>query len=105
LLLRLRGEAPAASASSRIIKINDAKKAIRGACRRAKLPTYTHHSMRHFFASHAVEAGIDFKVVAEWLGHSDGGFLVAKTYSHLRADHSRQQAERMIFAASLPGPA
>jgi len=55
--------------------------------------------MRHFFCSNAIEAGIDFKVIASWLGHKDGGILVAKTYGHLRAEHSAEMAKRMTFEA------
>ena len=47
-------------------------------------PHYTHHTMRHFFCSNCIEAGVDFKVIAGWLGHVDGGVVVAKTYGHLR---------------------
>ena len=55
--------------------------------------------MRHFFCSNAIEAGIDFKVIAGWLGHKDGGYLVAKTYGHLRDAHSFEMAKRMTFSA------
>ena len=56
--------------------------------------------MRHFFCSNAIEAGIDFKVIAEWLGHKDGGILVARTYGHLRAEHSTAMAKRMTFSVT-----
>ena len=46
-----------------------------------------------------MEAGIDFRTVAGWLGHRDGGALLAKTYSHLRAEHSVEMAKRMVFDA------
>jgi site-specific recombinase XerD len=56
--------------------------------------------MRHFFASNAIEAGVDFKAIADWLGHKDGGILVAQTYGHLRAEHSMEMAKRITFNAS-----
>jgi site-specific recombinase XerD len=56
--------------------------------------------MRHFFCSNAIEAGCDFKVIAEWLGHKDGGVLVARTYGHLRNEHSAAMAKRITFDAS-----
>jgi site-specific recombinase XerD len=56
--------------------------------------------MRHYFCSNAIEAGIDFKVIAGWLGHKDGGILVAKTYGHLRDTHSFEMAKRMTVNAS-----
>ena len=55
--------------------------------------------MRHFFCSNAIEAGINFKVIAGWVGHKDGGYLVAKTYGHLRDAHSFEMAKRMTFTA------
>jgi site-specific recombinase XerD len=58
--------------------------------------------MRHYFVSNAVEAGVDFKVIASWVGHKDGGLLVAKTYGHLRDSHSFEMAQRMTFSANAP---
>ncbi len=83
-----------------VIRIVKATKAIEQACRKAKLPIFTHHSMRHYFVSNAIEAGIDFKVIAGWVGHKDGGLLVAKTYGHLRDSHSFEMAKRMTFSAN-----
>ena len=65
------------------------------ACKKANLPDFTHHCLRHYFCSNAIEAGIDFKVIAGWLGHKDGGVLVARTYGHLRDTHSFDMAKRM----------
>ena len=50
-------------------------------------------------ASNAIELGIDFKVIAAWLGHVDGGVLVARTYGHLRQEHSDLMALKMTFGA------
>lgn len=98
LLERIRGGA-APAPTERIIPIENAKTAIINACKKAKLPAFMHHSLRHYFASNAIEAGIDFKVIAGWLGHKDGGYLVAKTYGHLRDTHSFEMAKRMTFSA------
>ena len=84
----------------RIIPIDSAKKAIESACKKLGLPQYGHHTCRHFFCSNAIEAGIDFKVIAGWLGHKDGGVLVARTYGHLRNEHSAAMAKRMSWGAS-----
>jgi integrase len=101
LLLKMQGALPGPpSAGVAIFKILSSKKAIQTACRRLGLPQYSHHTFRHFFASNAIEKGIDFKVIAEWLGHADGGVLVARTYGHLRAEHSVRMAKRMNFDAA-----
>lgn len=96
LFLQLK-ERPNINPSGRVLTLLECRGSIDGACKRLSLPKYSHHDFRHFFCSNAVEAGIDFKVIADWLGHKDGGLLVARTYSHLRAEHSRLMAQKMTF--------
>ncbi len=76
-----------------IIGIDSTKSALQSACEAGGLPRFTHHSFRHFFVSNAIEAGVDFKTIAAWIGHKDGGILVAKTYGHLRQTHSQEMAK------------
>jgi integrase len=59
------------------------------------------HDLRHYFASRAVMAGIDFKTVAEWMGHQDGGVLLCKVYSHLLDGHKRDMAARLVFTPAI----
>src|SRR6202034_3001500 len=93
LLERLAGNGHAAN--DRLFPLESAKKAIGTACEKAGLPHFGHHAMRHFFCSNAIEAGCDFKVIAGWLGHKDGGVLVAMTYGHLRNEHSTAMAKKL----------
>lgn len=53
------------------------------------------HDFRHYFASQAVMAGIDFMTIAAWLGHQDGGALVAKVYGHINDQHQRMAAKKL----------
>jgi len=102
-LLKLRDSLPQKPLSSdRLFSIKSAKKAMISACRNAGLPHFTHHHLRHFFCSNAIEAGVDFKAIAGWLGHKDGGLLAAKTYGHLRDEHSALMARKMTFAVGNP---
>jgi len=74
---------------------------------KAKLPWVGFHDLRHYFASMAVMARIDFKTIAEWLGHQDGGMLVGKVYGHLLPEHRQRMAERLVFSPTvvkIPGP-
>ncbi len=71
----------------RLFRIDDANKALEGACKRLGLPNFEQRSLRRYFITNAVEKGLDFKSIAKLQGHKDGGVLVAKTYSHLRDDH------------------
>jgi len=105
LLLKMQAALPASlTAVGPIFKILSSKTAIHTAGRHLGLPHYTHHTFRHFFASNAIEQGIDFKVIAEWLGHADGGVLVARTYGHLRSEHSTRMAKLMNFDAEAEQP-
>jgi len=83
-----------------IVGIRKARRAMEKACEEAKLPVFTHHTLRHFFVSNAIELNVDAKTIAAWVGHKDGGLLVAKTYGHLRDTHSREMAQRMQFSAT-----
>ncbi len=67
----------------------------------AELPWVGFHDLRHYFASRAVMAGIDFKTISEWLGHQDGGVLLCKVYSHLLDGHKRDMAARLVFSPSI----
>lgn len=65
----------------------------------AKLPDVGFHDLRHYFASTAIMAGIPAMTVAEWLGHQDGGVLVARVYGHLNDRHKREAAQKMDFSS------
>ncbi|MFD9621838.1 tyrosine-type recombinase/integrase [Streptomyces virginiae] len=58
------------------------------------------HTMRHFFASVLLEAGVTIKALAEYLGHTDVGFTL-NTYCHLLpSSHDRmKQAVDSLFGA------
>jgi integrase len=68
---------------------------------KASLEWVGFHDLRHYFASMAVMSGIDFKTIAEWLGHQDGGMLVGKVYGHLLPEHKQRMAKRLVFAPSI----
>lgn len=100
LFQRIQKDRLRAKPEDRIMRILQCHMAIGNACKKLGFPHFNHHAFRHFFASHACEAGVDFKTISNWLGHSDGGILVAQIYSHLRETHSEAMAEKMTFDAS-----
>lgn len=59
------------------------------------------HDLRHYFASVCVMSHIDFKTIAEWLGHQDGGVLLCKVYSHLLDGHKKDMAARLVFTPTI----
>jgi len=89
---------PAKSPASKLFTIDSPRGAMKLACKRAGLPSFSVHSLRHFFATNAIELDVNFKTLGEWLGHSDGGILAAKTYGHLRREFSEEMALKMTFA-------
>ncbi len=103
LLRSMRNEKAPETTAAALFQIENARLQIIRACERIGLPRFGHHTMRHFFCSNAIEAGCDFKVIAGWLGHKDGGVLVAMTYGHLRSEHSAAMAKRITFDALVDG--
>ena len=79
----------------RIFKLNNAKKALFGACKRLGFPQFTQRSLRRMFITRAIERGVDVKVIAAWQGHRDGGKLILDTYSHVNPVHSQRMAQLM----------
>lgn len=69
--------------------------ALKNACQRLGLDHLRIHDLRHFFATFALESGVDVGTVSRWLGHKDGGVLVLRTYGHLRDDHSLASAAKL----------
>lgn len=100
VLDRLRivtGNQSAANASSplRVLPQASCKTALLRACAAVGLPPLAHHDFRHLFATRCIESGVDVPTVARWLGHADGGALLAKRYFHLLDEHSRRMAGRV----------
>ena len=72
------------------------RKGLHRACRRAGVPALGHHDFRHLFATRCITSGVDLPTVARWLGHRDGGALLARTYFHLVDEHSRTMAAKVV---------
>jgi len=100
LIVRIIEERGNPSPDTRIFNIPSPRGGLKAACIRAGLKRYNVHSLRHFFASNAIEKNITFATIAGWLGHSDGGILVGGTYGHLRREFSDEMALRMNFSAN-----
>ena len=86
---------PKRKPEEKLLSISNARRAITNSCVRLGFPPFTQRSFRRCFITRAVEKGVDFKTISVWQGHRDGGVLIAKTYSHLRNDHSRAMAEKI----------
>lgn len=100
LLARMRAERGHELPTAKVFRVQESQKAIDAACKKLGVARVTHHDLRHLFATACIEAGVDIPTVSRWLGHKDGGALALKTYGHLRAEHSREQAAKVRFATA-----
>jgi integrase len=55
--------------------------------------TITFPDMRHSYATGALRAGVDPKVISERIGHANVGFFL-ETYAHVLGDDDREAAEQ-----------
>lgn len=76
--------------------------ALSTACRRLGLPPYHRHTMRHFFCSTAIEAGVDVLTVSKWAGHRNAE-MICRIYGHASQEQSTEMAKRMTFDAGATG--
>lgn len=61
----------------------------------ANLPEhFTSHSLRHFFISKCVEAGINFLVIAKWVGHSSTK-MIEQVYAHLSPEFKNSEMNKL----------
>ena len=74
---------------------NFMQRVFKPAARAAGFPELTFHDLRHTGASLMIAAGCHVKVIAEQMGHSDGGALVLRRYGHLYKGARRQAANAL----------
>jgi len=54
----------------------------------------TSHCLRHYFISKAVEAGINFLVIAKWVGHSSTK-MIEQVYAHLSPEFKNNEMNKL----------
>jgi|14BtaG_2_1085337.scaffolds.fasta_scaffold01156_1 integrase len=84
-------------ASGLVFSIKSPIRGLQAACSRLGFPRYRVHDLRHLFGTVAIESGVDVPTVAEWMGHRDRGALLLERYTHIRRQHSMEQAKRVRF--------
>lgn len=71
----------------------DGRSWFENAVKRAGIPDFHYHDLRHTFASRLVMAGVDIRTVQELLGHKN--INQTMRYSHISSDHRRAAVEKM----------
>ena len=84
-----------------VLRVKAALGFLETACKQVGAPRMGHHSLRHLFATTAIEAGIDIPTVAKIMGHKDGGALAMKVYGHLRDEHAQAAMQKISFSSQL----
>jgi len=80
-----------------VLAVTECQKAIDRACEKLGIQRFTHHDLRHLFATRCIESGMDIPTLSRLLGHKDGGALAMRTYGHLRDEHSQAMAAKVSF--------
>ena len=62
--------------------------------KRLNIPHRGFHSLRHTFATRALECGMDVKTLSEILGHKSPSVTLAR-YAHSLMDHKREMMDRV----------
>jgi integrase len=102
LLQRLRDENPDRKPTDRVMDRKEFRGSVKTACANLGIPYFNHHAMRHLFITRCVESGINVRLIADWVGHKDGGVLILKRYAHVRPAHSAEMAKRVRFSDAEP---
>ena len=62
--------------------------------KKAGIPLYTFHALRHTFATRCVEQGMDIKTLSEIMGHSNVSITMQR-YVHPSLEMKREQINRL----------
>ena len=92
----LKGLCQNRPASDRLLLRKDARRELTAVSSAMGLPRITHHTLRKYFITKALEAGIDPFTVASWVGHKDIKTTM-EHYHKIRMKHSKKEAKKMDF--------
>jgi len=98
LLTKMKKRGRNAASTDAVLLVREAGGFITRASRERKIPRFTTHGLRHLFGTACMEAGVDVRTVAKWMGHKDNGALLLKIHAHVRGDHETAMAKKVIFA-------
>jgi len=77
----------------------DPEQALHGACERLKTQVYTPRALRRTFIIHALEHGVDARVVAKWQGHRDAKLILDTYGAYVSKEHEQAQIAKLKGAA------
>lgn len=95
LIDEIRAEYPDARPTGLLLKVKTAKKSMNSAAKAVGIARMSHHNLRDYLITHALQCGVDVATIAQWVGHKDGGALILRTYTHILSEHSKKAADKL----------
>jgi len=93
-LRRMTDEKPSPPTfDTRVFKLNDARKALKGACARLGFRNFSQRNIRAVLIRRLWQGGVDAKLISKWQGHQDGGRLILNTYTEVFGDNDMEYRE------------
>ncbi len=80
--------------AAEVLSVRSYQRSFERLLQRLGLPHRGFHSLRHTFATRALECGMDVKTLSELLGHRSPG-MTLRRYAHSMAAHKREMVNRM----------
>ena len=82
-----------------VVEWREPRAALAAACRRLEFPVYGPRGLRRCFIIHALEIGVDPRVVARWQGHKDATLILKVYGKYIDPAHELRQAQKMVTGA------
>lgn len=82
------------SEKDKLISVRSYQRSFELLLKKLNIPHKGFHSLRHTFATRAIECGMDVKTLSEILGHKNAN-ITLKRYVHSLIEHKREMMERI----------
>jgi hypothetical protein len=96
--IKKRREKDGLPTSGKLLRVKGCRYGLDTACAKVRCMRLGHHTLRHYFASITLGAGVPANVVADWMGHADKGATLLRTYAHVIRQHSAAYAKRVSYS-------
>jgi len=83
-----------------VVEWREPRAALAAACRRLEFPVYGPRGLRRCFIIHALEIGVDPRVVARWQGHKDATLILKVYGKYIDPAHELRQAQKMVTSTN-----
>jgi len=82
------------SESEKVLSVRSYQRSFESLLRKLNIPHRGFHSLRHTFATRALEVGVDVKTLSELLGHKNANVTLQR-YVHSMPEHKREMMNKI----------